>query len=291
MKKILFIINPKAGVSSKLQLPDLIRQIINREHYEVHIAFTSYKGHAAEMARQAVISNFDMVAAAGGDGSVNEVASQLVNTPLTLGVLPIGSGNGLANKLGIPLDIRQALQRINRNYRIKIDVGMMNQQTFFSTAGTGFEALIVHDFARTNVRGMTGYADKILRRIFSYHPEVYTIQYNETESICTKAFMLSFGNSGMFGYGIGLTHREAVMDDGLLEMTLVRDFLRIRAPYLLMMAAEGKARQLKEVRIERVSSAVVSTEKPVLMQIDGEPAPSSSEMHLSVLKQALNVLV
>lgn len=290
MQKILFIINPIAGGRKKYHLPDMIKNTLEREKFEVHIGFTSYKGHAQTISQEAVKAGFDVVVAVGGDGSVNEVASPLVGSPVKLAILPTGSGNGLAIKLGIPLDIQAALQRINRNYIVPIDVGTMNERYFFSTAGMGFEALIVYDFADTKVRGIVGYADKVIRRLFNYEAETYTVAYNGLTRQ-EKAFIITFGNSGMYGYGVGLTARQSRMDDGLLEMAVMRDFPRWKAAYLLGMAAQGKANRLGEVKIALVKEAVVTTQRPLFTQIDGEPAGLSDCMRIGIIAQSLQVIV
>ncbi len=290
MQKILFIINPIAGGRSKYHLPDMIRNTLEREKFEIHIGFTSYKGHAQIISQESVKAGFDIIVAVGGDGSINEVASPLVASPVKLAILPTGSGNGLATKLGIPMDISAALQRINRNYTVPIDVGTMNDRYFFSTAGMGFEALIVYDFADTRMRGMAGYADKVIRRLFNYEAETYSVAYNGITKQ-EKAFIITFGNSGVYGYGIGITSRQSRMDDGWLEMAIMRDFPRWKAAYLLTMAAQGKANQLKEVKINMVKDALVSTHRPLFTQIDGEPAGLTDSMKIGIVPKGLQVIV
>jgi diacylglycerol kinase (ATP) len=290
MRKILFIINPIAGMRHKAHIPDLAKTLLERDRFEVHISFTSYRGHASQIARQAVMSGFNAVVAAGGDGSINEIASELVNTQVALGILPMGSGNGLAYKLNIPLDITKALHYINRYYIQSIDVGTMNDRYFFSTAGMGFEALIVQDFAQTKLRGLLGYSEKIIRRLIPYQAETF-------EVICNgklwreKAFIVTVGNSGVYGYGIGMTAQHSNLSDGLLELTILRDFPRWKTPYILGMVANGKLNSLKEAICITTSDALIKTDQITFAQIDGEAIAPTNCMQIGVKHRALNVIV
>lgn len=289
MKKILFIINPIAGMRHKAHVPDLAKKILERDHFEVHIGFTSYRGHASQIARQAVMSGFDIVVAAGGDGSINEIASELVGTNTTLGILPMGSGNGLAHKLGIPLDVEKALRYINRHYTQRMDVGVMNDRYFFSTAGMGFEALIVQDFDKTRLRGFAGYTEKILRRLVPYESEIFEVQCNN-KVWREKAFIVTVGNSGVYGYGLGMTAQQSDISDGLLELTILRDFPRWKTPYILSMVAQGKVQSLKEAICMTTTTATIKTDKITFAQIDGEAIAPTNCMQISVLKQALSII-
>ena len=202
-KKILFIINPIAGVWSKEKLPKLIQEVLDKKLFDIHIAFTEYAGHAKGLTREAVQKDFDIVVAVGGDGSVNEVASQLVGSEVVLGIIPGGSGNGFARKLGIPIVKRKALQVLNALQIRQVDVGRINGQYFFSNAGVGFEAAIVDIFATTSMRGLAEYVRVGAMQYFSYQAQNYHIK-TASETIQTQAFQINFSNSGQYGYNVGI---------------------------------------------------------------------------------------
>ena len=141
-KRIWFIINPISGVRRKDDIPALVRQYLNHEHFTFEIQYTKHKGHAIELAKEAVKLGVDIVCAVGGDGSVHEVGTALIGTNTRLAVIPIGSGNGLARHMFIPRNIKKAIQTINRNQQILMDTVMVNDQPFLGVGGYGLDAII-----------------------------------------------------------------------------------------------------------------------------------------------------
>ncbi len=273
----------------KAHVPNLAKRILEHDRFEIHICFTSYRGHASQIARQAVMASFDAVVAAGGDGSINEIASELVGTQVALGILPMGSGNGLAYKLGIPFDIEKALYTINRYYTMRIDVGKVNEQYFFSTMGIGFDALVVQDFHHNKLRGMWGYTQKILAHLFQYESETVEVAANG-KIWREKAFIVTAGNSGVYGYGIGMTAQTSDMHDGQFELVILRDFPRWKTPYILGMVSKGYLNSLKEAILIHTDEASISTNQPTFVHIDGEAAAPAQHLHICLLPQALTVI-
>jgi diacylglycerol kinase family enzyme len=136
--KIAFIINPISGTQNRLSLPQLIERKIDKSLFEAEYYFTKCAGHATDMAKLLVEQNYERVIAVGGDGTVNEVAKALIGTPVALGILPCGSGNGLARFLKIPLRVEDAIELQNIGQPISIDYGTINNEPFFCTCGVGF---------------------------------------------------------------------------------------------------------------------------------------------------------
>ena len=155
-RKITFILNPKSGTTSKAEVPALIGQIIDKDLFDTEICFTEYRGHAAEIAKQKAEEGVDIVVAVGGDGTVNEVARSLVHTNTALGIVPCGSGNGLARHLCVPMDIKKAIGMINSCKIDSFDYGVINGMPFFCTCGMGFDAFISLKQTR-NLRGERRY--------------------------------------------------------------------------------------------------------------------------------------
>ena len=146
-KKITFILNPISGTHNKNMIPEYIDEIISKDDFDYEIRTTEYAGHAAEIAHDCVEQQVDVVVAVGGDGTVNEVARSLTHSQTALGIIPCGSGNGLARHLCIPLDVKKALRIINHCQIESFDYGVINDLPFFCTCGMGFDAFISFKFA------------------------------------------------------------------------------------------------------------------------------------------------
>ncbi|MFK7904090.1 MAG: diacylglycerol kinase family protein [Chitinophagales bacterium] len=289
-KKILFIINPIAGINKKKKVPKLAHQYIDSNKYEVHIAHTQYAGHAKLLAKKAVNDGFNVVVAVGGDGSINEIAQQLIHTDVALGIVPGGSGNGFARKLGIPIGRKQAIEVLNEAHTIQCDVGLMNDKLFFSNAGVGIEALIVNRFAETKMRGFVSYARWALHYYATYKPQKYTIRCDGM-SFEKKALFINFSNSGQYGYQIGVAPELSDISDGLLEMIVVEHFSKWRALYLLPMFMLGKAAKVPYVDVIQTDKAHLQCESETDAQIDGDPAGKGADFEIKILKGVLKVIV
>lgn len=288
-KKILFIINPIAGVWSKEKLPLLIQEVLDKKLFKVAISFTKYAGHAIELTQNAIKKKMDIVVAVGGDGSVNEVASQLVGTNVLLAIIPGGSGNGFARKLGIPIVKKKALAVINELRSIRVDVGRINNQYFFSNAGVGFEATVVNTFAKTKMRGLTEYFRTGTMQYFNYDAQQCLIEVGG-ETIDTKAFQINFSNTGQYGYNIGVTP-ESDLTDGLLEMSILKDFGRWRVSYMLPVLLVGKAKALGSLEVRTIDRAKLITERPTSIQIDGDPGGQADTIEVDIMRQKLGVII
>ena len=134
-KKILVIINPISGAAHRDYMPEIVNRNLDSERFDVYVRFTQGPGHATEMAKKAIEHQFDGVIAIGGDGTINETASALINSPTALGIVPCGSGNGLARHLGIPLIPERALKIINDWHTDSLDYCTVNDIPFFCTCG------------------------------------------------------------------------------------------------------------------------------------------------------------
>lgn len=186
--KILFIMNPKSGVGRKDSIPELIDKYIDKDLFDYQIANTEYAGHATELAQQATQDKIDIVAAIGGDGTVNEVGKALVNTDTAIGIIPTGSGNGLARHLAIPVNIKKSLQILNQACIHELDYGTINDIPFFCTCGMGFDAFISMKFAEAGKRGVITYVQKVLEEGLKYEHR-HTILRTMREYIIIKHFL------------------------------------------------------------------------------------------------------
>ena len=175
-KKAVFVINLVSGTSDKAGVPNLIESNIDKSLYDYEVVITEYAGHASEIASRAKADGVDVVVAVGGDGTVNEVARAIVHSGTALGIMPCGSGNGLARHLLLPMNLKKSIDIINACEIRDLDYGIINGYPFFCTCGMGFDAFVSQKFAESGKRGPITYAENILREGLKYKPETYVIQ-------------------------------------------------------------------------------------------------------------------
>ena len=193
-KNILFIMNPISGTARKAGIPGLIEERLDKEKFDYSVVNTMYAGHATEIAKEAKEKGTDIVVAVGGDGTVNEVARSIVQSGTALGIIPCGSGNGLARHLMLPMDIGKAINLINRCEIHSLDYGIINDNPFFCTCGMGFDAFISMKFSEAGKRGPVTYIENVLREGLKYRPETYEV-HDENGTHIHKAFLKSSDNA------------------------------------------------------------------------------------------------
>ena len=229
-KKAVFIINLISGTSDKAAIPGLIDQYLDKTQFEYEIAVTQYAGHASEIAAKAKDDGVDVVVAIGGDGTVNEVARAIVHSSTALGIIPCGSGNGLARHLLLPLNVRKAIEVINRCEIRQLDYGIINDYPFFCTCGMGFDAFVSMKFAEAGKRGPITYVENVLREGLKYKPETYTIE-DENGTLQYKAFLISCANASQYGNNAYIAP-QASMSDGLMDVIIMEPFDVFEAPQI-----------------------------------------------------------
>lgn len=224
MISIWFIVNPNAGTERNKSIGDQVNNLFPSEIYEVSIKETSYPKHAIEIAQEAVSQKIDIVVAVGGDGSVNEAAQALINQYHTvLGIIPLGSGNGLARSLKIPIDIAGALEIIKNNKVVAIDTGMINgHMLMLSNMGVGFDTAVAKDFASNKKRGLMTYIKLVTQNIIKYKPKDWEVSI-DGKTIKTPAFMLNIANANQFGYNFSIDP-TGELTDGKFEMVVIKPF-------------------------------------------------------------------
>ncbi|PSL49606.1 YegS/Rv2252/BmrU family lipid kinase [Chitinophaga niastensis] len=291
MKKILFIINRKAGTDREKRLEDAIRQYLPADKFEVSITHLAYLGHGADLAREAVKNAVDTVVAVGGDGSINEIAQGLVGSNTAMAILPLGSGNGLARALKIPLDIGKALRLIVADKQRPIDVGYANEHLFLSNAGVGFDALIAEQFRHTKKRGLSGYAKLVLKSFNSYEPAEYNIDI-DGQVLQAKAFLLTVANGNQFGYEFKLAPSASVFD-GQLDICImppVGFFSLLPVSIYSLLGNIDKTRFMKHYTGKDIT---IRSKALQYLQVDGDAVPLSENgvVHLRIQAQAIKVVV
>ncbi len=287
-KKLLFIINPKSGTRSKERLETLIGQHVSADLYEYQAAYTQARGHATELAHQAVVDGVDYVVAVGGDGTVNETAQGLIYTAAAMGIIPLGSGNGLARHLQIPLDTAAALRFLNRPQVMLMDSAALNGKPFFCTAGAGFDAYIGLKFDQKKRRGFRTYVQTTLNEFITYRPELYRLTLNGTV-IEKNAFLVSFANASQYGNDAFIAP-EASIRDGLLDVCLLDPFPPAMAFTLGLKLFNRTLNQSKYLQVHRVTEAVLERTQSSPVHLDGEPLLMEEKLTVKLLPSSLKVI-
>jgi diacylglycerol kinase (ATP) len=198
-RRICFIYNPISGARKLKGFEDLIMQNLDLDKFDYIIQETRSPKDAMRISSGAVQENFDIVVAAGGDGTINEVVQGMGNAPLMLGIIPIGSGNGLARHLEIPMEPEKAIKLINNLNTRTIDIASINGYPFASIAGLGFDARVANKYRKLKKRGLYGYTRVVMMEFFRYREREYTLSFNSLK-ITKRALLVSIANSNQFGY-------------------------------------------------------------------------------------------
>ena len=280
IEHITFIVNPKSGTQNKESMPAQIASLIDGERFEHEVVFTEYAGHATQIATQCAKRGDDIVVAVGGDGTVNEVARALVHTQTALGIVPCGSGNGLARHLCIPMDVQKALRIINQAQIEAFDYGVINQQPFFCTCGMGFDAFISLKFAEAGKRGPITYVENVLKEGLKYKPETYEIMDdNGTQSY--KAFLIACANASQYGNNAYIAP-GATMKDGLMDVIIMEPFDALEAPQIaadLFMKTLGNNSKIKTFRTNHVT---IRRKEPGAIHYDGDPMTTNRNIDVHI---------
>lgn len=288
-RKILFIINPISGGRKKDSFPALVLRTLDQSKFESQCIYSEYRGHARIVATKAVGEGVDIVAAVGGDGTINEVASAVENTTTALAIIPWGSGNGLARFLNIPLKTGAALMNLNTASLQHIDSATINEKKFFNMAGMGFDAHISAHFAQNITRGLIGYVKATLREITLYKPQVYTIEI-DGRRLQRRAFMVSFANSSQFGNNAHVAPNASVKD-GLLDVCIIGPFPLYYFPVIVYHMFRKTAHQSKYVEIIPGREIRINRELSGPVHLDGEPEMMGREFTIQVKPLSLAVMV
>lgn len=288
-KKILFILNPIAGRKHRENLTECINEHLDHSRFDVDIIVTDYAGHAVVLAQEAVAQRYDIVAVAGGDGTINEVGSCLIGTDVALAVLPHGSGNGLSRCLKIPLSPAKAIERINRKAVCQIDTVTVNGVPFISIAGTGYDAQVADDYAKKQRHGFDTYFRYIVKNYFTLGEKDYTLILPE-ETIHTKAFFISFANSNQMGYDVPISPHASLWD-GKVDICIVRKPNALELPVISGFFLSKSMDKAPKVDIIQTESATIIRPQADVLNIDGESRTMEKDLHIQVNPLSLNVIV
>lgn len=289
IKKVVFIVNPISGTKGKEAILKQIESSLDKNKYTYEIKKTEYAGHAALLAEQAAKDGIDIVVAIGGDGTVNEVARSLTHTNTALGIIPCGSGNGLARHLQISMEAKKAIDIINKGVVESVDYGKINGLPFFCTCGVGFDAFISAKFAQAGKRGPLTYLENTLREGVRYKPETYEIE-DEAGTHKYKAFLIACANASQYGNNAYIAP-NASMSDGLMDVTVMEPFNMLEATAIALQLFTKTIEKNSCIKSFRCKKLTIHRSKPGVIHYDGDPVMSDADVEVEMISGGLKVVV
>jgi YegS/Rv2252/BmrU family lipid kinase len=286
-RKLLFVINPIAGTGNNQKVEKLIHQNLDVALFEYEVFYTEHARQAAQLAELMPLEKFDAVVAVGGDGTVREVARNLVNKPIALGIIPMGSGNGLARHLEIPLTTKDAIRKINTWPERQIDTAKINNHFFVNVAGTGFDAEVSRRFAQRAKRGFWTYLSLTLSSYLNYAPKEYIIQLDGKEKHIT-AFLIAIANSSQYGNNAYIAP-SASTEDGLLDITILKPFSLLQIPalaYLLFRKRIDRHKAIETMKARNIQIKHVANSA----HYDGDYFNCSETLNIEAVPGSLQVI-
>jgi YegS/Rv2252/BmrU family lipid kinase len=288
-KKVRFIVNPVSGGKDKRSIPEQIRAFCEHTQLDSDVCFSSSVEETILQTKEAIERAYDAVVAVGGDGTINLIGAQLIGTSTALGIIPMGSGNGLARSLGIPFDIKVAVGVIDRMRTIAIDTGSVNGIPFLNVAGLGFDAHVAGQFQHSVKRGLITYAAITLREFNSYKPENIEITANG-KTWESNAFLFTICNGPQFGSNAFIAPK-ALLSDGLFHVTQLKRCGWMDAPGLAIRLFKGTIDNDPRSESFTATSIQVKRKKAGLLNIDGEPVGQPEALQFLMHPLSLEVII
>jgi YegS/Rv2252/BmrU family lipid kinase len=288
--KIHFIVNPIAGSGKNKLSKDELNNLFGSDLYEIVVKESQFPKHAVVLAKESIAENANVIVACGGDGTINEIASGLINTNVTLGIIPMGSGNGLASNLKIPRKIEKALKIIKNANVLEIDAGLINDEFFFSNTGIGFDAHVISDFEEDTKRKLWGYVNSAIKSLRNYKYQEVELSYlNQTIKI--SPFLLFISNSNEMGYKMSLTPK-ASLQDGLFDIIIVPKLSAFKMICFTLLFFLKKHYWLTDVKIDKAESFTIKNngQTSFKVQKDGESLDLSAQtIEIKILPKSLKI--
>lgn len=283
--KIWFIINPKSGIRRKSKISRLIEKEVDSTRFDYELFWTESAGHGAKLSKEAIDKKVNIVVAVGGDGSINEIGTALIGSEVSLGIIPAGSGNGIARSLGIHLQARKALIQILVQNRICIDTGMLGEHPFIGVAGIGFDAHIGDRFHHRKIRGKLAYGYLMMTQFHRFSPFDFRLTRQKDDQ---KAFVLAFANTTQYGNNAVIAPL-AEFQDGKLEMVHISELPPRRVPELMVRLFNRSINKADIVETQQFESLEV-IHSANIGHVDGEPVKIGSSLEVKVNPKSLWVL-
>ncbi|MFD2554078.1 diacylglycerol/lipid kinase family protein [Sphingobacterium tabacisoli] len=287
-KKILFVINPISGGKKKTAFNKKVLEVLDLKRFNPTFQQTTKPNHAYELGKKAIEEKYDAVIAVGGDGTINELGSALIGSGVPLGIIPEGSGNGLALYLGIPMNETAAIRRLNRFETVDVDCGTINDKPFFNIAGLGFDASVSDRFANDSIRGPIGYLRSVINVLGKYKPCHYTLTI-DGKKYEREAFMISVANSPQYGNNAYIAPNASV-SDGVLDVCIVHKFPLYILPMMVYHLFNRSADQSEYVEIIPGRNILIERDDTGPVHVDGEPLALTGNLKIEVKPSSLKII-
>jgi diacylglycerol kinase (ATP) len=282
------IINPKAGTRGKDNVEKVVYQLLDSSKFDYEIIYTKGPCHATQLSKEAASLGYDLVLAVGGDGTINEVGKGLIGSETAMGIIPSGSGNGLARHLQIPTDPAKAIDTINCFHQTTIDTVRINEDYFLGVAGIGFDAHIAQQFAKSKLRGFWAYAALVLKNYRKYSPQAFEMEV-DGKAMKIEGLLVSFAKSSQYGNDIKIAPHAKLNDDHF-HLIILKNPPFYALPNLLLKLKNGTISTSKYY--ESICCREISIPRKKLnAHIDGEPAFFEKGICLKVCPKSLKVVV
>ncbi len=285
--KVCVIINPVSGTESKKNIPEEVAAAFDQKEFDVVFRITGYPNHATEIAKEALENGFKYILTAGGDGTVNEVAKVLVETDAVLGIIPFGSGNGLARDLNIPLDSEKAIKIILNGNTRTIDYGSANDNIFFCTCGVGFDAFVSDKFAEEKKRGPLGYVRNIMESVIDFKSEEYELIHDEG-IINERAFLVTCANASQYGNEAYIAP-GADMEDGKMNVSILKPLNANEMPHTTIQLFTKNIDKNSKMTTLLTSNLTIIRKNKGIMHVDGEPVETEKKIEVKIFPKGLKV--
>jgi diacylglycerol kinase (ATP) len=295
-RKIIYLINPVSGVKAKSTVHDLIIKRTREKKIDFDIIYTNQKGEYDFLKQKIVADKITDVVICGGDGTVNAIASALLGTSVRIGIIPVGSGNGLAFSAKLPRQAGKALDIIFSGHASFIDGFYINRDFSCMLCGIGFDALVAHEFAKQKTRGLQTYIRVSLTNFFKAKPYDFEIQHHQ-KSFPANAFLITVSNSNQFGNNFTIAPK-ASLNDGLLDVVIVKKMNKFALPFFMLRQITGingvqdldKGIAKKNILYFQTPELIIHNRSMAPLHVDGEPRGTSESFTIKVVSRAINLI-
>jgi YegS/Rv2252/BmrU family lipid kinase len=295
-RKIIFFINPISGTKNKLDLEEKITKKCEEKGLAFEILFTSKEGNYDFLYEKITNENVTDVAIAGGDGSIRPIVSSVLNLPVNIGIIPVGSGNGLARSAGIPNSVDKAIEVILKGKSSATDAFLINDQLSTHVCGLGFDAKVAHDFALASDRGLNSYSKIALKNFSSAKTYPFTIEA-DGKSFEVEAFLIAIANSNQFGNNFKVAPKASICD-GLLDIVVVKKSNKAVAVLsFIKQILSGRTTSVHSKHFHKnhilyfqTAEIKIHNSRFAPLHIDGDPAETVKDFSVEILPSAYKLI-
>lgn len=289
VKNVLFIVNKYAGAGYQPQVEGRILTACEKFDIECTIQFTSGPGHATDLAKEGSKNNFDMVVAVGGDGTLNEVARGLLHSKTPMGIIPKGSGNGLARHLGISMKMEKALEQVLTGKVVEMDTFRLNGKLSLNVSGIGFDGHIANLFAKKKKRGFWTYARLVTLHYITFKEFDAELELENHAVAKHKSFMIAIANASQYGNNARVAPQASITNNSL-QTAILKKVPAQRGFRFAYQMFTGKLKTGKYYTCLTVNNGLIKVDKPTAYHVDGEPCGHASEFKIEVLPHSLQMI-